>query len=109
MGRKSLFEDNRLMNKENVKGFLGKTLAAMVVAATLTFLPVSSLVIYAADDTEAFATTEYEKEQEVLGAKRLLTAEETMNTYPGLIIILVASVGTAISAITPRIIIKKYR
>lgn len=97
------------MKKENIKGLLGKALAAMAVALMLTFLPVSSLAVCAADDTEAFATTEYEKEQEVLGAKRLLTAEETMNTYPGLIIILVASVGTAISAITPRIIIKKYR
>ena len=97
------------MKKENIKGLLGKALAAMAVALMLIFLPVSSLAVCAADDTEAFVTTEYEQEQEVLGAKRLLTAEETMNTYPGLIIILVASVGTAISAITPRIIIKKYR
>ena len=97
------------MKKENIRGFLGKALAAIAVAAILTFLPVSSMAVYAADDTKVTITTEDVQQQEVLGARRLLTAEETMNTYPGLIIILIASVGTAISAITPRIVIKKYQ
>ena len=97
------------MKKENMRGLLGKTLAAIAIAAMLIFVPASSMAVYAASEPQVTAETETEQEQEVLGAKRLLTAEETMNTFPGLIIILIASVGTAISAFTPRIVIKKYQ
>ena len=97
------------MKKGNIRGLVRKTLAAIALSAMLVFLPASSVAVFAAENVQTTATTETEQEQEVLGAKRLLTAEETMNTYPGLIIILLASVGTAISAVTPRIVIKKYQ
>lgn len=97
------------MKKGNIRGLVRKTLAAIALSAMLVFLPASSVAVFAAENVQTTATTETEQEQEVLGAKRLLTAEETMNTYPGLVIILIASVGTAISAVTPRIVIKRYR
>ena len=97
------------MKKGNIRGLVRKTLAAIALSAMLVFLPASSVAVFAAENVQTTATTETEQEQEVLGAKRLLTAEETMNTYPGLVIILIASVGTAISAVTPRIVIKKYQ
>ena len=97
------------MKEIKMRGFVRGSLAAFAIAALLMFAPASAMNVYAATQTQALAETDIQTEEsEVLGAKRLLVAEETMNTYPGLIIILVASVGTAISAVTPRIVIKKY-
>ena len=97
------------MKEIKMRGFVRGSLAAFAIAAVLMFAPASAMNVYAATQTQALAETDIQTEEsEVLGAKRLLVAEETMNTYPGLIIILVASVGTAISAVTPRIIVKKY-
>lgn len=98
------------MKEIKMRGFVRGSLAAFAIAAVLMFAPASAMNVYAATQTQALAETDIQTEEsEVLGAKRLLSAEETMNTYPGLIIILIASVGTAISAFTPRIVIKKYR
>ena len=97
------------MKEIKMRGFVRGSLAAFAIAAVLMFAPASAMNVYAATQTQALAETDIQTEEsEVLGAKRLLVAEETMNTYPGLIIILVASVGTAISAVTPRIVVKKY-
>jgi hypothetical protein len=97
------------MKEIKMRGFVRGSLAAFAIAAVLMFAPASAMNVYAATQTQALAETDIQTEEsEVLGAKRLLVAEETMNTYPGLIIILVASIGTAISAVTPRIVVKKY-
>ena len=100
------------MKEIKMRGFVRGSLAAFAIAAVLMFAPASAMNVYAATQTQTQAVAETDiqtEESEVLGAKRLLVAEETMNTYPGLIIILVASVGTAISAVTPRIVVKKYQ
>ncbi len=97
------------MKEIKMRGFVRGSLTAFAIAAVLMFAPASAMNVYAATQTQALAETDIQTEEsEVLGAKRLLVAEETMNTYPGLIIILVASIGTAISAVTPRIVVKKY-
>ena len=98
------------MKEIKMRGFVRGSLAAFAIVAVLMFAPASAMNVYAATQTQALAETDIQTEEsEVLGAKRLLVAEETMNTYPGLIIILVASVGTVISAFTPRIVIKRYK